>query len=160
MNAKGAPIKMRLRFEGGKELAANLEKLSKALSRKIQRDALTEAAEPLRARMGELAPRSDKTSGVHLADDIVISSARGQDSDEVAVAVGPSPTTFYGGLQEFGTAHHGAQPFARPAFDSEVDEALEILAAALWRELAARGIARTVSAPTTPTAPSGGGGLL
>lgn len=152
-------IKMRWHFEGGKELAANLETLSKALSRKIQREALMEAAEPMRSRMSELAPRSNTSSAVHLADDIVIAPARGQDQQEVAVAVGPSPQTFYGSFQEFGTARHEAQPFARPAFDEEVDEALDILAAALWRELAARGISRTVNAPTTPSAP-GGGGLL
>jgi HK97 gp10 family phage protein len=56
----------------------------------------------------------------------------------VAVAVGPSKAGFYGIFQEFGTVHHGAQPFARPAFDQTVQKSLGILAAALWQAIGKR----------------------
>jgi HK97 gp10 family phage protein len=147
---KGGTIKFRWTFEGGTELAAALRELSTRISRKVQLSALTDAAEPMRDRMESLAPRSALTKP-HLAEQMTISPARGEDGLEIAVAVGPSKEAFYGGLQEFGTANNPAQPFARPGFDSELDVALEILAAAFWRELAARGVSRTVDAPSMPT---------
>ena len=151
-------IKTRLTFEGGAELAKNLEALSDALTRRVLRAALIEAAEPLRYTIGLKAPRSGDARGATLAEEIVISPARGQDADEVAVAVGPTARAFYGGFQEFGTAHHSAQPFMRPAFDEEVDAVLALIAEILWRELSARNVT-TTSAPSTPTAPGGGGVL-
>lgn len=80
-----------------------------------------------------------------LRDTISVSGARGTDSNEIAVAIGPSRAGFYGSFQELGTKHHAAQPFARPAFDSQGPTSLQIIASAIWRELAARGISRTVT---------------
>ena len=140
-------MKTMMRFDGGADLARNLAQLSTRLSRKIQREALEEAAEPMRRRMDLGAPRSDDAP--HAADTMTISNARGQDAREVAVAVGPSKAGFYLSFQELGTAHNPAQPFARPAFDEVSPQSLRILSAALWREMAGRGIARSVSAPTT-----------
>src|SRR5262245_29534765 len=149
------PIKVRFKVEGIAELKAALDELSTRLSRKIQLEALRESAEPLRARMAELAPRSRAASPVHLAESMVISTSRGQDGQEVAVAVGPAKDAFWGGLQEFGTVHAPAQAFARPAFDSEVSECLDVLVEVLWREL--KGIAKTLDVPAMPTSPGGGG---
>ena len=130
-----------VQFEGGKELVAALGTLSKAMSKKILIESLKDAAEPMRARMARLAPKGDP-QGVNLSQSMEVMTSRGQDALEAAVAVGPTKEAFYGSFQEFGTAHHAAQPFARPAFDSEKEKALQLLAAALWRELAARGVNR------------------
>ena len=49
--------------------------------------------------------------------------------------VGPEAGQFHGLLQEFGTAHHGPQPFLRPAFDAKGTEALKIIEHDLGNEI-------------------------
>lgn len=140
-------------------MARALKALPKRLSRKVQNDALREAAEPMRAEMSRLAPR--RPPKPDLRDHIVISLAKGEDSKEAAVAVGPArPNYFYGSFQEFGTKHHAAQPFMRPGFDAMVRESLQILGAAVWRELAARGVSRSVVDESPIQSGPDGGGLL
>jgi HK97 gp10 family phage protein len=138
---------MPLKFEGGEALAKALGSLSQGVSRRIQREVLKDAAEPMRREMAILAPH--EPGAPDLRDSMTISSARGEDEQEVAVAVGPSKAGFYGSFQEFGTAHHSAQPFARPAFDAKASESLRLIGQGLWRELAAKGVgrARTVEGP-------------
>ena len=138
------------RLEGGADLAKALSQLSARVSTRLLRESLVESAEPMQERMSELAPFDPEDPPTHLREEIVVQVIRGEDRREVAVAVGPSKRAFYGGLQEFGTAHHAAQPFARPAFDQTWLQSMQILSSSLWRELAGRGINRpTVSAPTT-----------
>jgi HK97 gp10 family phage protein len=138
---------MGLTFEGGTALANALASLSQGVSRRIQREVLKEAAEPMRREMAILAPH--EPGPPDLRDTMTISPARGEDEQEVAVAVGPSKAGFYGSQQEFGNINHAAQPFARPAFDAKVSESLKLIGDGLWRELAGKGIgrARTVSTP-------------
>ena len=38
-------------------------------------------------------------------------------------------------LQEFGTRHHPAQPFMRPAFDAEGRKTLDRLATEMWADI-------------------------
>jgi HK97 gp10 family phage protein len=134
-------MKWSIRFEGGEELARTLNALPEQLTRKIVVDALLEAGQPMRRTMGQLAPR--EPGAPDLADNIGINSIsrigqteggrwRGREDQEHAVAIGPTKDFFYGLYQEYGTIHHGAQPFARPAFDSESNGALTILADELW----------------------------
>lgn len=139
-------MKISMKFEGGAELARALGSLSTRVSKGIQRDALRDAAEPMRREMAVLAPHEPGTPD--LRDTMTISNARGADANEIAVAVGPSRAGFYGSFQELGTSRHSAQPFARPAFDAKAPQALRILSDVLWRELAGRGIGRTVTVPT------------
>lgn len=66
-------------------------------------------------------------------------------SDEVALYVGTTwPTGAHGHLQEFGTAHHAAQPFMRPAWDRNRMNVLATISDDAWSELAkaARRLAR------------------
>lgn len=49
---------------------------------------------------------------------------------KVTVGVGPSKNAFYGRFQEFGTTHHAAQPFLRPAVDENGDQAIGAAASA------------------------------
>jgi HK97 gp10 family phage protein len=135
-----------LTFEGGAELGRALGSLSQRVSRGIQREALKDAAEPMRKEMSMLAPV--EAGKPDLRDTMTISNARGTDAQEVAVAVGPSKAGFYGSFQEFGTSRHGAQPFARPAFDAKAPQALTVLGRALWTALAGRGIGRTLDVPS------------
>lgn len=143
---------VKMKFEGGAELAKTLEGLSARVSKRMLRESLEEAGEPMRKRMSQMAPR--EPGAPDLADNIVISTARvkqpkGSEAQAAAVAVGPERRFFYGFFQEFGTVHHGAQPFVRPAFDGGVSKVISDMARALWTALAARGISRTVSVDTT-----------
>lgn len=51
------------------------------------------------------------------------------------IYVGPGKGGAHGVLQEFGTVHHGAQPFMRPAWDGNRDRALDIIADELGGEI-------------------------
>lgn len=124
-----------VRFAGGKALADALRRLpSERISRNVQRSGLRAAAEPMRDDMRTLAPH--EPGAPDLRESMTISNVRAGDDEtsisEVAIAVGPSKAGFYGIFQEFGTVHHGAQPFARPAFDQNVQKSLNILSAFLW----------------------------
>jgi len=136
-----------LRFTGGAELQRNLDALSTRLSRQVQRQALTEAADPIRTTMAQLAPRAPGPPDI--AANIVIGPARLP--QQVAVGVGPAKGFRYGFFQEYGTVHHRAQPFMRPAFDRHVASGatLKLILGSLWRALIGRGFG---------SARSGGGG--
>jgi HK97 gp10 family phage protein len=134
-----------IRFTGGAELARNLDALSTRLSRQIQRQALKEAGEPIRQMMAQRAPI--EPGAPDLAANIVISTARpkGWGSTVVAIAIGPAKDFFYGFFQEYGTVHHRAQPFVRPAYDQQVvsGRTLNQIKEFLWRALISRGFAGT-----------------
>ena len=130
-----------MKFEGGKEMQAALEKLPTRVSRRFQFEALTHAAEPMRRAMEVKAPHEPGKPDIR--DQMVINRTRGIDAKEAAVAVGPSKKGWYGGFVEFGTAHTSPQPFVRPAFAENAATAMQRLAADIWASLASRGIHRS-----------------
>lgn len=130
-----------MQMHGGKELARNLRALPFALTRSIVLGGLTEAGEPMRARMAQLAQREPGKPDI--ADNIGISVANrigdvgggrweARHDEEHAVAVGPTKFFFYGLFLEYGTIFMRAFPFMRPAFDSTAQTCLTILGRALW----------------------------
>ena len=135
-------IKTRISFSGGNELARALATLSQRVNRQVRYEALERAAEPMRRTASRLAPHAPGKPD--LRDAIEIQRVKGEHG-EPAVAVGPTRDAFYGFYQEFGTVHHGAQPFMRPAFDTEASRALAELGRAMWTALAARGVSRSGS---------------
>lgn len=139
---------------GGPELLEALSQLSTRVSTRVQREALRDAAEPLRRRMARLAPHEPGLPD--LRDNIVISNAKGRDTQEVGIAVGPSLKGFYGSFQEFGTSRHRAQPFMRPAFDQEWVGVVKDLGRAIWTILAGRGIRRRATVSLPPIQPGSG----
>jgi HK97 gp10 family phage protein len=159
-------MKVRVKFEGGQALAAALNQLSQRASKGVMRDALLSvAAPPMQAGMRARAARAP--GAPDLADNIVVSVAPAR-GNTAAVIVGPSnalradqPDKTFGeqGLYlEVGTEDTPMQAFARPTFDEVAPKVIAPIGAALWRELAGRGISR----PTTdaPSLPSGPGGLV
>lgn len=146
-------MNIQMRFEGGKELAEELAKLPSRVGRRMLIQALKDAAEPMRERASRSAPH--EPGAPDLRENIAISvtqripdsegGSRRRDDTEAAVAMGPTKGFFYGFFQEFGTVHHGAQPFMRPAFDHGASPALDAIRASMWQALAARGVIRTVS---------------
>lgn len=126
-----------LHVEGGDKLARELRGLSNRVNRHVQRDALAAGGELIRSQAAARAPRAP--GAPDLADHITISTAR-PDDGSVGVAIGPARGFYYGGFLEFGTVRQAAQPFLRPAWDSEGPRALKVIAAELWAALLRRGI--------------------
>jgi len=136
-------MKLGLELQGAEELRAALLTLSKAVRRRALYDVLRPAADPIKWRMAELAPRQAGIGGGGLADNIDVSPATrigsvaggkwaAADEFQAAVAIGPTKDFYYAIFQEYGTVHHGAHPFGRPSFDTEKDESLEIIGKGLW----------------------------
>lgn len=141
---------------GGKELTQAMSGLSARVSRGILRDALLDASEILRVEMGVRAPR--RPPHPDMADNMVAVVQRGEDSQQVVVAVGPAKRFFYASFVELGTAFMAAQPFARPAFDSTVSKVIWQLGQNVWLALAGRGIRRATVEDEQPV--SGPGRLV
>lgn len=138
-----------LKLTGGPQMAAALNALASTLRKSVLLEALKAAAEPMRARMAQLAPR--RSPAPDLADNISISTAtrigsvfggkwEAANDTEAAVAIGPSKDFFYGIFAEYGTVKQSAQPFMRPAFDSEAQNALDIFSARIWKVLERKGV--------------------
>lgn len=82
-----------MKIEGGAELAKTLDGLSARLSKKVMREALENAGEPIRKDMQIKAPRAPGAPDI--ADHMVIGTARGNKTT-TAVAIGPAKGFFYG----------------------------------------------------------------
>ncbi len=150
--------------EGLKELDAALEGMKKATARAVMRRALVKAGKPIAEAMRALAPRSGRTGDI-LAKSIKVSTKAPHDHEtgksafgrvlreggsrseartearnvnrENAFAeafVGPDRRP-YAHMQEFGTAKHDPQPYARPGWESTKREALEIIKKQMWIEI-------------------------
>lgn len=149
-------MKVSLTIQGGDQLARNLRALPKAVESRVVRAALREAAEPIRDQAAGLARRA--AGAPDLADHIAISRGTLRGETDVAVAIGPTKEarsdqpdrTFdlQGFYLEYGTSRQVAQPFLRPAFDSEGPGALQTLLQRLW------------SAISTKANQGSGGGLV
>lgn len=147
-------------MEGGPALAAALRALgdTKEISGAV-RTALRKGAEPVRDKAKALAPKE-----VHNLEHSIKIAAAKKTAGEIAVVVGidrsVDPPRMVGRkngrgayrdpgvaghsvIQEFGRENDVARPYMRPAMDSELPEAPEIVAAALWPaiERAARRLA-------------------
>lgn len=62
-------------------------------------------------------------------------SAAGGQGRHAVVEVGPTQKAFYGVFQEFGTAHHKAQPFMRPTWDRMQNFLIDMVATTLKEEI-------------------------
>lgn len=103
-------MRLRAKIEGLDGLSKGLRSLEQAVSKKARDAALEIAAEQVAERMRQLVP---VLSG-DLRDSITV--VIGKDD----VRIGPAGKhAFRAHFTEFGTVHHGAEPFIRPAFDGE-----------------------------------------
>lgn len=120
--------------EGGEELAERLRGLGKGIDVDLAESAMLEAADPMRQRAEELAPR-DKGK---LAGNIRLMAGK-QEPGAATVNVGTTSAAWYGRYPEFGTRFQAAQPFLRPAYDTEKDATVR-----RWGEILLRTIMRFV----------------
>lgn len=135
-----------MRVEGTRAFAATLNTLSTRVRKSVLHEALEDGAEPIRALMARYAPHEPGPPDIR--ENMVISrmlrnlDASGgfvrNDEFQATVAVGPAKGFRYGIHQEYGTERHGAQPFARPAFDQGAPMAIPIISQSIWLQLAER----------------------
>lgn len=142
---------MKVRVQIQDSLTASLAKLPTAVNRTVQVAALKAGAEPMRADAESRAPYDPEGGAPHLKSEIVIAvpteSQLAATGNETAVVwVGPTKRAFWGLFQEFGYGPGPAQPFMRPAFDTQQRTAFGIIQARLWasiRAVVGRGHATT-----------------
>lgn len=145
-----------VKIDGMKQLEETLKDFSRATGGNILKRAVGVAGAMLAEAAIELAPKDegDLKRGIKVSKPKIInpgtaafaqamretgdraiaaSAARAANkeaggSGRTAVThVGPSKGVGQGILQEFGTAHHKAQPFMRPAFDANGEKAAELI---------------------------------
>lgn len=137
-------MKVALTVAGGSDLSRHLALLPNSVSRSVQLAALKRGAEPIRDMAESLAPIDEQSGPPHLADNIIIATARTSHLDaeglfdKAAVYIGPAVKFFWGYFQEFGTVKQPARPFMRPAFDSQRGLSLQIIASELWASIKKR----------------------
>ena len=124
-----------VKVEGGKDLQRALDELSKSAGKGVVRRALMTAAKTFVERAESLAPNDPATYEGDLASTIAVSTKLStrqrrahrkmfkddKASVEVFAGAGPVPQAH---LQEFGTRHHAAQPFMRPAWMATKEQVL------------------------------------
>lgn len=124
----------RVKVEGLKELEQALMALGRVAARNVARRTLMKAAQPIADDAAQRAPEETGS----LVKSVAASTRnprRHKKESPVEVHVGPgrSPRAH---LQEFGSRHHGPQPFLRPAWQAGKDDALASIAADLSDEIA------------------------
>lgn len=140
--------KATVKIKGLKEVDRALGQLPKSLAKAALRETLRDGAEPLARAARQLAPRDE----FHLYESIDVSTRlnrrqRGLHREEAKptfqeMFVGTNNPA--GVQQEFGNERHAAQPFMRPAWDTERMPTLERISNSLWYriEQAARRLER------------------
>lgn len=136
-----------VRLEGFADLDRALEQLGRDVTQKASlRRALKKAAEPMAEIARGLAPDDPATQGDDLKSSIAVStklSRRQQrqhrrmfrdDKAAVEMFVGPGPDPAAWN-QEFGNVNHAAQPFMRPAWDTDQRALLDRLKAELRTDI-------------------------
>jgi hypothetical protein len=137
-------------FKGFKEMYRAIDHLPEVVLKKELEPILVRALEPMRAYAHGMAPDDVRTSNPDLESSIVVSTRqrsgpakrdRALGRFDARAYVGPSGNTYRGGrhatypqamLTEFGHldrggGHVGAQPYMRPAWDTQKTVALKII---------------------------------
>lgn len=127
-------MKVRVRFEGGKELDAALSQFTPAKRRAIGRKALDEAGEIMAKAARSMVPVD--TGGLRESIDVSGTLSRTQKGQHHKIAeqerfVGPDSRP-QGHLREFGGDGNPPQPYMRPAFDQTKEAVLKRIGDELW----------------------------
>ncbi|RKF23375.1 hypothetical protein D6851_02575 [Altericroceibacterium spongiae] len=131
-------MKTSVKLEGFKELEDNLYRLKYGTAKSNTRRAMKESLEPTARMMRAKAPVYSGT----LKESIAISSLQKsgrqreftkQSGSGLTMYIGPSREgALQGQMQEFGTYKEPAQPFARPAWESDKMNVLDRFSVFLW----------------------------
>lgn len=142
---------MAMKLIGARELERALKELGKATARNVVRRALAKAAQPMAEAAEAGAPErtgklkasieiSGRAKGANAgaaafgaalragaSEAEAREAARAASKGSVTLFMGVDSRVGQGVLQEFGTEHHAAQPFMRPAWDAHKEGALQII---------------------------------
>jgi len=133
-------------LQGFKELAENLKKLPQNVARKHLRGATSKGAALIRNKARELAPKDtgemakdiqikrERTEGDHIASHSVFVRS-GRKSRLSGKKRNVDKDSWYWFQQEFGNVKMPAQPFMRPAFESEKENAVDEIGAELDKRI-------------------------
>lgn len=139
-------MKTTFKVEGLKELDAALAELPRATGKNVLRRVARKSLEPLAADMKARAPDDPKTGGMDLKNSIGVGTRLTKrqaklhrkmfrDDKASVEAFAGAGNVPHAHLQEFGAAHHGPQPFARPAYDAWKGTAVPNIATDLAAEI-------------------------
>lgn len=122
-----------VRVEGLANIDKALGELKKSTGKNVLRRVARERLEPVAEAMRDRVPERLGD----LKESIVVTTKRPrrhrpQSTIEAFAGPGRHPQAH---LQEFGTRHHGPQPYARPAWDQEKDAMLDGIGQDLWSEI-------------------------
>lgn len=113
-------LRSKVKVQGLGELQKKLGRLPKSMHNPVLGDAVAEAAELVRADAARRAPRGPTG---RLQDEMTALRMAGT-KDRAASRVGPSANAWYGSFVERGRKGQAAQPFLRPALDSQRRKAI------------------------------------
>ncbi len=121
-------MRVRIKVEGADKLVKNLQRIGKTASRRSLSKATKAGAEPIVNKAKELAPVDTGKMRDAIRSKFAYQSSRAV-RVEISSRMKPEGASWhsYDFYQEFGTSHHPAQPFMRPAADYEKDRAVEIV---------------------------------
>lgn len=134
-----------VKMEGFKELAQALEELPKATARNTLRRALRKAADPVQKDAQSKAPVLTGRLKLSIVTGTQLTRRQKADAKKEGTyfsEVHVGTASGHGIPQEFGTVEHPAQPFMRPAWDGNKDNALGTLKKELWTEIEKSAIRR------------------
>ena len=131
-----------VKLEGLADTVANLELLARSTQKNAIRRTLQKAGEPVASTASALAPHETG----NLAFSIVVATQltrrhkaeQRNRASEVEVYVGPAGGTgalYYASHQEFGTVLSHANPYMRPAWDSQKENVLRMIITGLGTEV-------------------------
>jgi HK97 gp10 family phage protein len=136
-----------MKIKGLRECEAALAQLPKATGKNVLRRVGRKRLEPMRADAAAKAPDDPGTSGrSDLSESIKIRNVpakvrfvqgkfRADSSRGVSMAISTSKAAFHGRFQEWGTVHHPASPFFRPAWDAGARDVVVGIGDDLWAEI-------------------------
>lgn len=107
-----------VKIHGLEELKRELEKLPPKIQKKVVKAALSAGGDILKQRMKDWAIFSGPYTRGTIKRNIIKYWTKRAKKGRMRLLVGPSKKAAHGILQEFGTRFHGAQPFARHAWET------------------------------------------
>jgi len=126
---------MKMRIEGLRQVDEALKELPRATSKNVVRRVLRKRGEPVAMLAARLAPvdNADLANSITVGTRLAPRQRSRTPADRVEVFVGASSSLAH--LQEFGTRHHAAQPFMRPAFEQLKYQVLDGIQKDLMNEI-------------------------
>ena len=129
----------RITLEGGDELLRQLRRIDESMQGATLTQATADGADVLVQGMRVVAPRGE--SGILASDKGIGMEQSIKDTKVAEFEIGPTKRAFYGVFQELGTIWMSANPFMRPAYDTEKPNVVKAIGDTLRKALEAiRGI--------------------